>query len=124
MATTNDMGRIGLMQHRSWEDMAMMALGAIIFLSPFFYPMSGNIAIVLSAIITGAVVMTVGIMEMVSLRRWEEMLAFLGGVWMVIAPYALNYMGPLRVWHIALGIIVALLAAFQMWQDRDRRFDE
>ena len=123
MATTNDMGRMELMQHRSWEDIAMMALGAIIFLSPFFYPLGGNVAIVLSAVIAGAVIMAVGIMEMVSLRRWEEMLAFLAGLWMIIAPYALSYMGPLRTWHVALGLVVALLAAFQMWQDRNRRFD-
>jgi len=122
MATTNNMGSMGLMQHRSWEDMAMMALGAIVFLSPFFYPM-GNLAVVLSAIITGAVIMTIGIMELVSLRRWEEMLAFLCGLWMIISPYALDYMGPLRSWHVGLGLLVALLAGFQMWQDRNRRFE-
>ncbi|PRD45208.1 hypothetical protein C5748_03035 [Phyllobacterium phragmitis] len=124
MATTNDMGRMGLMQHRSWEDIAMMALGAIIFVSPLFYPVGGNVTIVVSAMITGAVIAALGIMEMVSLRRWEEMLAFLAGVWMIVSPYALNYMGPLRSWHIALGLIVALVAALQMWQDRNRRFDE
>ena len=40
----------------------------------------------------------------------------------MVAPFALNYGGMLRNWHIVLGACVALLAVLEIWQDRDRQF--
>ncbi|GGA97100.1 hypothetical protein GCM10011491_26750 [Brucella endophytica] len=123
MAMTNPVGRPGLIQHRSWEDNAIMALGAIIFLSSLFFPATDNIAIVINTMLVGAVITALGIMEVARLRRWQEVLAFLAGLWVIASPYAFDYADALRSWHVALGVIVAVIAALQLWQDRHRRFE-
>ena len=123
MATTNHMGRTWLIEHRGWEDDAVMALGAIIFLSSLFFPVTDSMTVVLNTMITGAVIVALGIMEVALLRRWQEALTFLAGLWMIISPSMLGYMDSLHAWHVAFGAIVALIAALQIWQDRHRRFD-
>ncbi|PYE90187.1 SPW repeat domain-containing protein [Phyllobacterium leguminum] len=118
-----NIGRIRLVRHPGWEDSAIMALGAIIFLSSLFFSVTDSMAVVVNTMLTGAVIVALGIMEVAILRRWEEALAFLAGLWTIASPYVIGYMDPLRTWHIALGVLVALIAALQLWQDRNRRLE-
>jgi hypothetical protein len=41
------------------------------------------------------------------------------GLWLIASPFILGYAGDdlLRAWHVALGGIVILLGALQLWQD-------
>lgn len=120
MPTSENMGTIGLAQHRSWEDVVCLVLGALIVFSAQFTGMTGNRAALLSAGIAGILIAALSILEIVVLRRWEEILTFLLGCWVVISPFVLGYGGALRVWHVVLGAIVAIIAALEMWQDRGR----
>ncbi|WP_420962687.1 SPW repeat domain-containing protein [Brucella sp. IR073] len=122
MAMTNPVGRPGLIQHRGWEDNAIMALGAIIFLSSLFFPATDKIEVVINTMLAGAFVTACGIMEVARLRRWQEVLVFLAGLWVIASPFAFDYSDPLRTWHVALGVIIVAIAALQLWQDRKRRF--
>lgn len=115
-----------LTEHRRWEDILAMALGALIvlspwlFVSPMFGGMEGNTQVVFSAILTGALVILAGALELFARQRWEEMLTLICGAWLVIAPYVLGYGGTLRGSHVALGAAVAILAAFELWQGTER----
>jgi len=60
---------------------------------------------------------------MVSLRRWEETIETLCGVWLIASPFVFGYSGTLRSWHIALGVLVVLLAVLELWQDWDRKLE-
>lgn len=123
MATTHGMR---FYEHRRWEDILAMLLGASIVLSPWifvtpmFSGMEGNPEIVFSAILTGALVILAGALELFSRERWEETLTLVCGAWLIIAPYALGYAGTLRGWHMALGAAVAVLAVFELWQSMER----
>jgi uncharacterized membrane protein len=114
------------MEHRRWEDIALMVLGLIILVSPmfsFFGDAGGNTTVIGVTALVGAAIIVLGGLEQLSLRRWEEYLLFIGGIWMVISPFVLGYGGTLRTWHIVLGAAVALLALLEIWQDRNRTLE-
>lgn len=128
MATTppNRMSPRGLMEHRRWEDIASMVLGLIIMVSPlfrFFGDAGGNRTVTGITALVGAAIIVLSGLEQLSLRRWEEFLVFICGVWMVIQPFILNYGGTLRTWHVVLGALVALLGLLEIWQDRNRTLE-
>jgi hypothetical protein len=114
------------MEHRRWEDILSMILGLIIMVSPlfrFFGDTGGNRTVTGITALVGAAIIVLSALEQLSLRRWEEFLVFICGVWMVIQPFVLNYGGTLRTWHVVLGAVVALLALLEIWQDRNRTLE-
>jgi hypothetical protein len=122
MATLNKMPT-GFLTHRRWEDIVMMVLGAAILISPMFVEAVTTPTVVAATAVIGAAIVVLAGLEQLSLRRWEEILALACGVWVMVAPVALNYGGMLRNWHIVLGAFVVALAILELWQDRDRRFE-
>lgn len=121
MATLNKMPS-GLMAHRRWEDILSMILGAAILISPMFITPAASPLVMTVTALAGAAIIVLAGLEQLSLRRWEEILELALGVWVMIAPVALNYGGTLRTWHFVLGACVAALAILELWQDRDRDF--
>jgi hypothetical protein len=119
MATLNRTGW-GLIEHRRWEDIVTMILGVAILVSPMFGDTAGNTTMIATTAIVGAAIVVLGALEQIFLRRWEEFLTLLLGVWMMSSPFVLEYAGTLRNWHIALGAAVAVLALLEIWQDRNR----
>jgi hypothetical protein len=103
--------------HRSWEDWFGMLLGVLIGLSPWLADQAAGSQVMWNAIIVGALVLMFAELELVSLRRWEEILSGACGLWLIASPYAFQYSGALATWHYALGGIVVLLALFELWQD-------
>ena len=78
-----------------------------------------NQAVVLNGMAVGLVVLALAAFEFVDLRRWEEVAEFACGSWLIASPFVYDYagVGQLRFWHFALGVLVALLAALEFWQD-------
>lgn len=112
-----------LSQHRTWEDIGSMLLAVVLLLSPMAIPVSDSVAVNLSTGLTAVVIFGLAGLEVVSLRRWEEVLEILCGAWLVVAPFALDYGGAQRGLHIVIGILVALLGAIELWQDRKRMLE-
>lgn len=113
--------------HRTWEDWLGMLLGVLIVLSPWF-PTQANQEIagdrsyvILSTFAVGMIILCLGQLEYVALQRWEEVAEIVLGLWLIASPYMFGYSGDglLVFWHSGLGGIVVLLAALQLWQDRD-----
>jgi hypothetical protein len=105
--------------HRGWEDWLGMLLGVMIVLSPWFAGRAAGELPVLNAVAVGAAVLLLAESELVDLHRWEESLELLCGLWLIAAPFVFEYTwAALSTWHFALGGIVALLAAIELWQDR------
>lgn len=120
MANANSPTPANLERHGQWEDVVNIVLGALIVFAPQFTGMTGNSAALWSAGIAGVLIAALSIMELVVLRRWEEILTFLLGCWVIISPFVLSYGGTLRTWHVVLGAVVAIIAAIEMWQDGGR----
>ncbi len=123
MATLNRTGSWQFIEHRRWEDILSMLLGAAILGSAMLGRETGNMTMVATTALVGAAIVVLGGLEQMFLRRWEEFLAFICGVWVMASPFVFHYGAPLRTWHIALGAAVAALAILELWQDRNRRLD-
>ena len=111
--------------HRPWEDWVGMLLGVLIMVSPWF-PMQASEAIdaershlILNSFIVGMLVLGLAQLEYVALQRWEEVAEIVLGLWLIASPFVLGYSGDdlLRAWHVALGAIIVLIGALQLWQD-------
>jgi hypothetical protein len=112
-------------KHRTWEDWFGMLLGVLIVVSPWFPFSSHNVidaersTMILNTFVVGMLVFGLAQLEYVALQRWEEAAEIALGLWLIASPFILGYSGDdlLRAWHIALGAIVVLLGALQLWQD-------
>jgi hypothetical protein len=112
--------------HRSWEDWCGMLLGVLIVVSPWF-PMQASHEVVdaerstmiLNTFVVGMLVFGLAQLEYVALQRWEEVGEIALGLWLIASPFIFGYFGDatLQIWHAALGGLVVLLGALQLWQD-------
>ncbi len=110
-----------LKPHRSWEDGVGLLLGLTIGLTPWLYEQAPVPVVIANSALTGLAVLMLAQLQIVRLRRWEEIAQLACGVWLVASPFVLDYahQDHLRFWHWALGGIVVVLAAFELWQDWD-----
>ena len=112
-------------KHRTWEDWFGMLLGALIVVSPWFPFSSHDVmdaersTMILNTFVVGMLIFGLAQLEYVALQRWEEVAEIALGLWLIASPLILGYAGDdmLRAWHVALGTIVVLLGALQLWQD-------
>jgi len=113
------MAGIRLNVHRTWEDWAGMVLGVLIGLSPWLAGQQDSQVVMWNAVIVGALVVALAALELVGVQRWEETGEIACGLWLIASPFVFGYAGAgaLRYWHFALGVIVVLLAAVELWQD-------
>jgi hypothetical protein len=105
--------------HRPWEDWVSMLIGVLIAFSPWIPEQQHDQAVMWNAVLVGALVLGLAQLEYVSLHRWEAIGEIACGLWLMASPFTFGYAeaGTLRYWHFALGAIVALLAALELWQD-------
>ncbi len=112
--------------HRPWEDWFGMLLGVLIVISPWFPVQPANEVLdstrstmILNTFVVGMLVFGLAQLEYVALQRWEEVAEIVLGLWLIASPFVFGYWGDefLRFWHAALGAIVAVLGALQLWQD-------
>jgi O-antigen/teichoic acid export membrane protein len=115
-----------LKTHRTWEDGAGLALGLMIGLSPWFYDEPVVPAVLLNSGLIGLAVLVLAQLELVHLRRWEELAQLACGLWLSASPFIFDYahQDHLRLWHWVLGSIVSVLALLELWQDWNRAHNE
>ncbi len=105
--------------HRTWEDWLGMALGLLVVLSPVLAGSGGNDAVMVNSGLVGVLILSLGALELVDLRRWEEGLEMLLGFWLMASPFVLGYAdgGPLMTAHLLLGALIAAVSIYELWQD-------
>jgi SPW repeat len=105
--------------HKSWEDWIILGLGAALIVSPAFDSVTRTPLVLLNAIMVGFLILCLAISELSLIEQWDEWVSLVLGIWMIVAPSALGYVGTgiLWFWHMAIGAIVALLALLELWQD-------
>jgi hypothetical protein len=111
-----------LKTHRTWEDGVGLMLGLMIGLSPWFYDEPTVPVVLLNSGLTGLAVLALAQLELVRLRKWEEVAQLACGLWISASPFIFDYahQDHLRFWHWALGAVVSMLAIFELWQDWSR----
>lgn len=123
MATIHEQSWYNLTKHRRWEDLASLAIGLVVLLAPMIIQETHEARVYFSAGFAGCMIAALALLEMVSLRRWEELLEMAFGLWLAISPYVLGYGGATATLHVVAGIAVILLAILEYWQDRDRKIE-
>jgi hypothetical protein len=97
-----------LKAHRSWEDGVGLLLGVTIGLTPWLYDQVPVRAVLLNSGLIGLAVLVLAQLEIVRLRKWQEIAQLACGIWLVASPFTFDYahQDHLRFWHWALGGIV------------------
>ncbi len=105
--------------HRTWEDWVGMVLGVLVGLSPWLAGEQDHQVVMWNAVLVGALVLALAVLELGGLQRWEEAGEIACGLWLAASPFTFGYAeaGALRYWHFVLGAVVVLLAALELWQD-------
>lgn len=109
-------------EHRGWEDIASILLGLLVVAAPVAFMSEPVNYIYMNSAVVGFLIISLGFLQFLWLQRWEEHLELLCGLWVISSPYLFGYGGQLAAAHYVLGILVAGLAAFELWQDKDRDY--
>ncbi len=96
-------------------DVANLILGAVLFFSPWMFGFAAG-AQSQNAWISGIVIAVISIAALAAFAVWEEWLNLIVGLWVVVSPWVLGFQGTTAMTaHVVIGIIVAVLAAIELW---------
>ena len=113
MATTEVWRRAG----KSLQDWVNLACGALLFISPWVLGFSGHMPAARTAWIGGVVIAVMGAAALAQFAEWEDWVALIAGVLMIIAPWALGFAAMhAAAWaFVVLGVIVAAASVSEIW---------
>ena len=95
-------------------DIANLILVLFLLLSPWIVGYSGSPQ--QNALISGVIIAVLSVAALAAFAQWEEWLNLLLGLWVLVSPWVLGFQGTAAATvHIVVGIIVAALAAVEMW---------
>ncbi len=108
-----------LKTHRGWEDWLSIGLGFVLILSPMLVEGQIPDPTLVNMLIIAILVMSLGMIEIMMAGRWEEIIQFALGLWLAVSIFVLDYgvAVTLRPLYFVIGALVALMAAFELWQD-------
>ncbi len=98
------------MTEKRWQDWAMLVFGLWLFFAPYFliyHPPSGVAA--WNSSVLGAAVTVFAISALVVPEKWEEWVNLALGLWLIAAPFALQFYQTEAVatWNqIILGVLI------------------
>jgi len=106
---------VNVWSNEKYCDLANLILGAILFLSPWMFGFAAGHESQ-NAWITGIVIAILSIAALAAFAVWEEWLNLVAGLWAIVSPWALGFQGTTAMTvHVVIGIIVAVLAAVELW---------
>ncbi len=102
---------------RSWQDAVNLILGLWIAIAPIA-GFGGSRAAVLNSYLTGAVIAALSTLALVRRHRWIEWVNTVCGLWLLLAPVALDYAHHERAtWnHLIVGVWIIIDALWSMQQ--------
>jgi cellulose synthase/poly-beta-1,6-N-acetylglucosamine synthase-like glycosyltransferase len=103
-----------------YQDLVNLVCAVLLFVSPWILRFSGDDMAARAAWITGVVVAIFAVAALVRFAEWEEWISLLLGVWMIIAPWVVNFstISHAVAAFVILGIVVALASVSEIWQIR------
>jgi len=96
-------------------DVVNLALGAVLFFSPWLFDLSAG-AQWQTASIIGLIIAVLSIAALAAFAVWEEWLNLIAGLALMVSPWLLGFQDSQAMTiDVAIGMIVAALAAFEAW---------
>jgi SPW repeat len=102
---------------RNVQDWINLVCAALLFISPWALRFSGDLMAARAAWVGGIVIGAMAIAALVQFAEWEEWVALVVGVLVVISPWVLGFAAVhAAVWTcVVLGLIVALASISEIW---------
>jgi hypothetical protein len=97
-----------------WCDVANLVLGAFLFFSPWIFGFDAG-TVSQNAYISGIVIAGLAIAALAAFAVWEEWLNLIVGLWTLVSPWVLGFEGKAMTVTAIIGVIVAILAAIELW---------
>lgn len=103
-------------------DVVNVIAGICLALSPWVLGFTGTAAAAWNAWIVGVVIALIAIGALVAFAEVEEWANLILGIWSVISPWVLGFTAVTAAMtaHIIIGLIVAVLAAIELWSVHNR----
>src|SRR5437868_12989046 len=100
-------------------DVINLVLGIGLFATPWFFNFVSAMPANRSAWISGLLIALAAIVALIAFAEWEEWIALAFGLWTMVAPWVLGFVGTNTAAtqaHFVIGILVAALAAWELWK--------
>lgn len=109
------------MKMKHWQDPLNLVLGLWLAASPWVLGYQAEITPTYNAVIVGAPIAVLALLELFKVTAWEEWTSFALGVWLAMSPWLLGFSGIAAAMSNALvvGIAVAALALWALGTDKD-----
>jgi hypothetical protein len=104
---------------RQWTDWATWLLGIWLCLSPWTLLFEYETQAMRNAVLLGALIILVEVIELSLFRGWEEWINVALGAWLVASVWVLGIVSPAaQINFFLVGVFVMALALYEMWQIR------
>ena len=102
------------------QDWINLVLAVLLFISPWALGFVGERIPAWHACIAAVVIAGIALAAIAAFAEWEEWINLVLGIWVAISPWVLGFAGIANaMWaHLVLGVLVALAAAWELWQVR------
>jgi SPW repeat len=113
MAIMDDWSRVRLC------DVVNLILGGVLFFSPWMFGLSRGMQWQTASIV-GVIIAVLSIAALAAFAVWEEWLNVVAGLGLIVSPWLLGFQNSTAMTiDVVIGVIVAALAAFEVWVTRD-----
>src|SRR5208337_869745 len=108
---------VSMVKHNTVQDWINLVCGALLFISPWVLGFSGDMMAARTAWVGGIVIAVMAIAALVQFAEWEDWIALIAGVLMIVSPWALGFAAmQYAVWtFVVLGLIVAVASISEIW---------
>jgi uncharacterized membrane protein HdeD (DUF308 family) len=105
---------------KSVRDWINLICGVLLFISPWALGFSGNMTAAMTAWVGGLVIAIMGLAALIQFAEWEDWVALVAGVLMIIAPWITGFaaVGYAAGAFVVLGLIVAVASVSEIWMIR------
>jgi hypothetical protein len=104
---------------KQWTDWTTWLLGIWLLLSPWVLLFGFETPAMRNAVVVGALVLLVEVVELSIFRGWEEWINVALGAWLIASAWLLGITMPLaRANFVIVGLLVAALALYEIWHLR------
>jgi hypothetical protein len=110
-----------MMRLKHWQDAVNAVLGVWLVLSPWAVGFQGETLAMSNAVIVGIALVAAALGAIFVPRAWEEWTECALGVWMLVSPWVLGFMGNARIAAVGTGVVIVVLALWTLATDPDYR---
>jgi SPW repeat len=101
-------------------DVVNLFLGGVLFFSPWLFDLSSG-AQWQTASTVGVIIAVLSIAALAAFAVWEEWFILIAALGLIVSPWLLGFQNSDATnIDVVIGVIVAALAAFEVWLTRDR----